>query len=83
MANEQAKNLGILVSGLIMSKNEFDSDKGPKFVFDLAIPGQKETVTIKVTREHFHQNEEMSAFKSKANFNLYKGRAYWTAEGVH
>lgn len=74
---EKTEKHGILVSGLIMAKNEFAREKGTKYSVDLAIAGQREMLSISVEPEEYNKLKVMDPFKSMATYNLFKGRIYW------
>ncbi|MBV5330640.1 MAG: hypothetical protein JZU65_23920 [Chlorobium sp.] len=85
MADENKKTiLGLLASGLVMSKNKYPGRDGKpdRFSIDLAIPGVREMLSIQVKPEVWGTVQDMQEWKSLITFRLYKGVVYFEAASI-
>ena len=73
------ENMGIFIFGQIMAKNHYPGSQGKpdRYSFDVAIPGQRQMLTIAVALEDWSKLEVMSPYRCKATFDLFNGRIYF------
>lgn len=81
MSDEKRSNYGMVVSGMIMSKNKYPGKNGNKdrFAVDVAIPGIREMLSIQVPPEKWGALPEMGDFKTKVSYRKYNGQVYFEA----
>ncbi len=77
--NEKTKGMGIIVSGLVMAKNEYPGKDGrqPRYALDIAIPGQKENLSVTVPPEEYHKINLLDSFKAAVSYSVFRGSIYW------
>ena len=72
------ETMGIFVYGQIMAKNHYPGSNGKpdRYSFDVAVPGQRQMLTISVTADDWQSREVMTLYKGKVTISLFNGRLY-------
>lgn len=77
--------LGLKVAGLVMGKNHYPGDaklnKQPSWSIDVAVPGCRELMVIKVTKPMYESVTTEDVFEAPIGFRTYKGATYYEAKG--
>lgn len=78
------QKLGLYVIGQVISKNRYPAkDNQPeRFSIDVASPGVRELLNVKVDPVQFGAVKEMDTFQSRLSMRTYKGAVYFEAVPV-
>lgn len=87
MSEDKKTQYGIIVSGMIMSKNHFPGSpatstapvKKDRFSFDVAVPGNREIMSISIAPEKWGALPDSGDWRGRVTFRTYKGVAYFEA----
>lgn len=68
-----------------MGKNHYPGDlkanRQPSWSLDIAVPGCRELMTIKVTKQMFDEVASEEVFEALVGFRTYKEQTYYEARG--
>ena len=75
-----ASKMGIVVSGLVVNKNEYIKKNGEmSFALDVAVIGNRDNIPVGCSQKLFNQFTEMQEFKMKVIIGKFNGNTFFNA----
>lgn len=75
--NMSTNDMNLIGTGIIVTKNEYESEKGIKYSLDVAIPNCKEFLNVSVTEERWKKVVIGQVEIFKLSFQIWKNRLYF------
>lgn len=81
MAKENESPYGMLISGIIVTKNHYPAkdDRKERYSLDVAVPGSKGQLSVEVPAEMYLGSDEAGILKVRVSYNSFNGKLYFKA----